>query len=379
MKTTIVFDSDISGHHLEYLNHLYQRAGEKSKDNFVFVVNPELRKLKSYMQWPVFSNVEMIFLDESQIKSIEGNILKSSFRKSRLLNKFVIENNASDVFLIFLMSFLPFLPFILSRKLKVSGIIYSIAARSYKTDGLLKKFLDFWKYFIFSNFRTFDRIFLLNDLASPRLMNRKYNCQVFHYLPDPVISAITDIPLNVREKLNIPLGKKVFLHFGGLSARKGTIDILKSIELLDDSLYKKVCFIFAGYLNDDIKNIFGELVDKLSKKVQIEVYEGFCRYEFIDSLCSIADYLLLPYRSGSHSSGVLGFAAKHNIPVLSTSDGLLGSLIKSYKLGYSYNFEDPDKLTSVFEKHIQMAPVTIDGTKYLNENSISNFQRIIFE
>jgi glycosyltransferase involved in cell wall biosynthesis len=379
MKTTIVFDPGITGHHLEYLNHLYNRAGEKADEKFIFVVHPEFPKYENYLTWPVFKNVVIKTLDESQARQIEGNILISSFRKSKLLKRYVVENRASDVFLISLMPFLPFLPLILSRNLKVSGIIYSIAARSYKNSGYIKKLLDLVKYFILSSFKVFDKIFLLNDAASARLMNRKYKCHVFHYLPDPVIPLITDNKLEVEEMPEILSGKKVFLHFGGLAARKGTIDILKSIELLDNSLLGKVCFIFAGRVNDDIKTKFRELVEKLSKKVQIMVYEGFCRYELLSRLCSSADYLLLPYRNSSQSSGILGFAARYDIPVLGTSGGLLGSLINNYKLGYAYKLENISDLAVALEKHILMPSIKIDGREYLRENTILNFQRIIFE
>jgi glycosyltransferase involved in cell wall biosynthesis len=379
MKTTIVFDTAISGHHPEYLNHLHNRAGEIVNDKFIFVVHHDLRKFESFLLWPPFKNVVIKYLDENQVRKIEANILMSSFRKSMLLREYIIENKASSVFLVSLMPFLPFLSVVLNKNLKVSGIIYSIAARSNKNDRLLKRFLDFLKYLILSKSKIFDRIFLLNDPASARLMNRKYKCSVFHYLPDPAVIVTTTDSSEIKQLKSRISGKIVFLHFGGLSVRKGTVDILKSIELLDNSLLEKVCFIFAGYLNEDIKATFNGLVSKYSDKVQIEVFEGFCRYEFLGSLCSLADYLLLPYRSSSYSSGLLSFAAQFNLPVIGTSEGLLGSLIRSYRLGYSYKIKSPDDLAHALEKHIRMPSVKIDGRKYMEENTISNFQRIIFE
>jgi glycosyltransferase involved in cell wall biosynthesis len=378
-KTTIVFDPDISGHHREYLNHLYLRAGEKHDDKFVFVVHHELLKYSDYLRWPVLQNVVISFLDESQIRQIGGNIFKSSFRRSRLLNKFIIENYASHVFLIFLMPFLPFLPIILSRKIKVSGIVYHIPTRSYKYDGCLKGIQDYFKYLIFSECKIFDRIFLLNDYASAKLLNRKFNSSVFQYLPDPVIPAFKCNAPELSDVVDMFSSGIVFLHFGGLAERKGTLDILKSLELFDESLFEKACFVFAGHIDEDIRPSFNELVHRLSEKVKIKVFEGFCSYELLAGLCMHAHYLLIPYKSGSQSSGIVGYAARYKVPVIANSDGLMGSLIRSYKLGFTYDLNEPLNLADAIKKHILMLPHKIDGSAYLCENSIANFQRIIFE
>jgi glycosyltransferase involved in cell wall biosynthesis len=379
LKTTLVFDPDISGHHTEHLNHLYLRAGEKENDNFIFIVHPELLNTDDYMKWPVFRNVTVKFLNYNQLRHIEGNSLKFSYRRSKLLKKIVVGNKVTHVFLDSIMTFLPFLPLILNREVKVSGIVYNIAARTYRKDGYLKRFLDFLKYFIFSNFKVFDRVFLLNDPASARLLNRKFGCHVFHYLPEPVISSSVDNVPNIKKVLKLPEEKKIFLHFGGLAERKGTVDILKSIELLEESLLNQVCFVFAGHINDDIKSVFSELIIKQSKRVQLFVYEGFCKYEFLCDLCLCSDYILLPYKSSSHSSGIFGYAARFNVPVIGNSEGLMGSLIRSFRLGFAYDLHEPHLLAEILKKHILMPSCKIDGSAYLRQNNIANFQRAIFE
>lgn len=379
MKTTIVFDHGITGHHLEYLNHLYRRAGEKPDEKYVFVVHHKFHEFEDYLTWSEYSNIEICILDKMQVKRIEGNKLISSFRKSRLLKTYVKEKRASHVFLISLMQFLPFLPLLLMRQVKISGIIYSIAARSYHHDGIMKRIQDFLKYFILSRFKCFEHIFILNDPASARLLNKKLKCSVFCYLPDPLMQVKSANSADTIQKLNLTSGDKIFLHFGNLETRKGTLDILDSIELIKSSDLNHVCFIFAGNLNSDIANRFNERIKLISAKVRIRVFEGFCSYELLGKLCSVSDYLLLPYRSGSNSSGLLGYAAQFNIPVIATSDGLIGSLIGSYKLGYTYDLRDPLILSSVLEKHIKMPSVRIDGSKYLADNTIVRFQRMVFE
>jgi len=378
MITTLVFDTEISGHHREYLNHLFLRAGEKANERFIFVVHPDLQDVKYHLVWPIFPNVMLDYLDKKQIGNLNGSILKSSYARSMLLKVFVNRHNPSKVFLDSIIAYLPFIAVVLNNNVKVSGTVFSIFTRKYKNQGFRKRILDNLKYCIFSRCKLFDRIFLMNDPVSARLLNRKFRCSKFHYLPDPV----SIIPLksnNLPEECKIAAGKKIFLHFGTLAERKGTVDILKSLELIDETLLKRSCFIFAGIINDDIESDFRRLVEELSEKVQIVVFEGFCSYELLSNLCSVAGYLILPYKSGSNSSGLLGYAAQYNLPVIGTSDGLLGSLIASFNLGYTYDLTNPSKLARALETHLVEPSREIDGTSYLKANSVSRFQKIVFE
>ena len=56
--------------------------------------------------------------------------------------------------------------------------------------------------------------------------------------------------------MNIDQSKLVFLHMGDMRKRKGTIDILDSIPLINVELYDKLCFIFAGKISNEIKETF---------------------------------------------------------------------------------------------------------------------------
>jgi glycosyltransferase involved in cell wall biosynthesis len=376
MKITLIFDPDISGHHREYINHLYLGAGKKVDEKFVFAVHPELKDVNGHLNWPSFPNVVIDYLDKKQIVSLNGCILKSSYTRSKLLNQYVCRHNPSNVFLDSIISYLPFIVIVLDHNIKVSGIVFNIFTRSYKNHGCLRRILDYWKYSIFSRCRLFDRIFLLNDSPSARLLCKKFGSPKFHYLPDPV-NIISGTINHLPEEYDRPVGKKVFLHFGALSERKGTVDILRSLELINDSLLDKACFVFAGMINDDIRSEFIRLTEELSKKVHIIVYKGYSSYELLGSLCSGADYLLLPYRSGSNSSGLLGYSAQYNLPVIAASHGLLGYLINKYKLGYSYNLKELKNLSEALRIHIKEPVVQIDGSYYLVANSIRNFQETV--
>lgn len=79
----------------------------------------------------------------------------------------------------------------------------------------------------------FKKVFVLNDKRSVSLLNEKYNTDKFCFLPDPFPQ--TESPKDIREDLNIPVKNKIFLHFGGLGRRKGTLLIADTISRMKDA------------------------------------------------------------------------------------------------------------------------------------------------
>ena len=56
MKTILIFDVEISGHHLEYLYHIYSLA-IKSNDRFIFCLPHEFEKVKEQFEWKQSDNI----------------------------------------------------------------------------------------------------------------------------------------------------------------------------------------------------------------------------------------------------------------------------------------------------------------------------------
>lgn len=371
----LFFDYSVNGHHLEYLNHLYNKAVQITEKEFIFVLPLEFTEAKEKMKWPKSKNIT-IYLENFEYVNKTSGLLKS-YKLNRILHQQINKYKVTHVFLISLMSFSPMLPFLINKRIKVSGIIYQIYLYRWKESGLVQKIHDALKYILFSQLNVFDKIFILNDSASAKYLNRKFKTEKFEYLPDPFVPIPTDNTKNIRPELNIQSDKKVFLHFGGLSKRKGTLEILKAIENLNNDVLKNLCFIFAGKIYDDIKGDFYKKVDIQKHRAQILIYDEFCDFSFLGSLCLSSDYILIPYKSTSQSSGVLGYAAQFHKPVIAPNKKLLGKLVKKYFLGHTIKSSMHIEIKEFIKKTPSFSK-TKNINKYLSDNNITNFTDVIF-
>lgn len=367
---TLVFDESVFGHHLEYLHHIYMRAVELPHKHFVFAVPEDFHSVSSKMEWPKVGNVEFVFFDVT--------LARTPLSRSRLLGRLVKEHKIDEVMLISLMSFLPWLPLFVSSKVKVSGIVYLIYLYRWAKSGWKTRILDVLKYLIFSKCKVFHRVFLLNDKVSPRYLNRKFKTNKFRWLPDPVaISSDEDVP-DLKKEWSLKENVKVFSHFGALSKRKGTLEILKAIIASDEDVLSRSFFVFAGKVGQDIREEFYRLLSEAEKRgAQVKVFDEFCSYSFLLGLSRASSAILIPYMNTEQSSGVVAYAAFARTPVFSPRGGLLGSIVKHYKLGWAV----PDVTSEGIEKIFNTFPCQPfsggSGANYLYDNSLEKFQRLV--
>ena len=370
----LIFDISLSGHHLEYISYIWKWAIEKKDDKFIFAVpGKEWNESQFNKNWIETDNIEIFPLDIEQIKKIkEGNKIIQSYKQSRLVAKIAKKVNADEVIMITLASVIPFLPFFLPKTTKVSGIIYQIFLYGPKKG--MKYVVDYLRYFIMAKNRNVKSVFILNDLLSANNLNEKFKTDRFKCLPDPVPS-LPEKPLTcLRERLGIESDSKVFLHFGAMDKRKGTLDILKAILCLDET--DGVAFIFAGKINEKIKSEFDSLYKEIKEKgIKIIVMDEFCSYDTLHKLCYSSDCILMPYRLTNLSSGVIGYASLHRIPVIGPSEGLIGRLIKENKLGKTIRRITPTVISNEIKN---FKPYSI-GNKYAIKNNIDSFLSLIFQ
>lgn len=373
----LIFDPIISGHHLEYLHHLYMMAITRPQDRFIFVVHPDFETKRSLLEWPVSDNIS--FDTVYPIKKEKGTslfkLLRSSWRLCKILKVYVGKHGVNKVFVNSIIGFVPFAPLFLREGVSISGIIYHIYL--YKQDHVskLSKILDRFKCQVMARSKTFGKIFILNDQDSADVFNREYKCNKFVGLPDPYVPIEVDDTFDFRKEHSIPPSAKLFAHFGGLAKRKGTLDILKSLKLLDKSGQRNYWFVFAGAIKDDIKESFYQMYDELKNDCHIIVKDEFCSYEYIASLCMASDAILAPYHQTNLSSGMFGYASQFGKPLIAPSQGLIGKIVRQYNLGVVVDLIDEKSLCEAYDKVTRQNHEILKD--YTVTNNVRNFQMLI--
>lgn len=371
---TLIFETSISGHHLEYLHHYYMGALSHQEENYIMIVPRSFLEIKNKYEWPETNHITFEYLtfeDETLLK--EHNIYILGWNASRILRNAVKAIKPDKVILTMLMQFIPFIIFLLPRKVSVKGIMYKIYLYEEKKMSRVKLAAERFRFWLAVHSKVIEKIFVLNDMNSAQRFNSIYKTDKFRFLPDPVPQADLSKVHDVRKELNIPHNDKIYLHFGSLDQRKGTIDILKAIISFTDQETNNSTFIFAGKQKESLKKQFYPLLEEAKTKVNILVFDEFCSYEFINNLCFTCDVILMPYHLTNLSSGVLGYAAIFGKPVIGPNNGLIGHLIQKYKLGYTAS--TPIKKEAFIGQHHNSAAFA----QYAKDNSLDIFTALILE
>ena len=357
---TLIFEPNLNGHHLEYLHHIYSRASVEHENQFIFAVPESFHNLRDKFDWNKAENIYFIYLSENKLQ----NKLKTNIE----LLKIILKHQPENTFLISLIWYMPFIVFLLFLGTKISGIIYNIYLYEWKYSNWKTKVKNTILYTLLSKCPNISNLFILNDSSSVCVLNKIWKTRRFKYLPDPFVSINTNKSHFLRRELGIGNNKTIFLHFGAMSARKGTLQIFNMIENTNVHTLENICVIFAGKVGKDIKEQFYNKYNLLKDKVKIIIDDEFIDYERIGSYLLTCDYVLLPYTYTSLSSGVIGYCAQFNKPAIGPNRGLLGKLIRKNRLGLVLDrFESFDNLHCQYKEN-----------EYCKKRSVDVFTNIIF-
>lgn len=377
MKTTIVFSHSGTGHILEYFSHLYNYCCTVENRKFVFVVPDSFKEVKGKVVWTFCDFISFDYISQEDIDVY----LKSGYwgflwKITKLLRKKVIQYHADRVLSLFWFPLTPFAPLLIPSYTKISAIFYDVFLRDYLSMNRKAKAKNNLLFSLLVRSTVVYKCFVLNDESITSILNKKYKTNKFTYLPDPYVPIESDQEFDFRVKYNIPQASRVFLHFGGLAKRKGTINILKAIKALSPEEKADYYFVFAGVVNNNIHEEFYSLVNELQPSSHIIVNDSFCSYEDLAALCSSCDAILIPYLYTNRSSGILGYASQFGKPLLAPNNGLLGNLINEFHLGLTDEVDTPEGIVNII-KRFSSEQIERPNFNYCEKNSVDKFCEVI--
>lgn len=374
----LIYEKNLNGHRLEYLHHLYMLALDMPRENFYFVLSDRFSCVKDMFVWPMATNViiELVSSEDVQPNGRPGiiTLFKNQKKQARVLRSLISKYKIDRIFEISILNYFPFVPLFLKKGVIIDGIQYSLFPWAHKNFVLRK--LDYLKYYFYKAFSCFGNIYTLNERLGAEKLNKTLHTTKFSYLPDPFSPISTDPHIDFRKEYGIGNAKIVFVHFGGLQSRKGTLHILNSIRLLNEEERERYVFVFAGRVYDEIKESFYQAYYELRDSANIIVKDEFCDYGFLASLCSGCDAILMPYLVTTQSSGLVGYASQFRKPVIAPSKDIIGRIVRDYKLGYLMPSVNPENLVAAY-KQIAEGAVESPTNDYCLENSVFHFQEVI--
>ena len=367
---TMIFDIDLAGHHMEYLHHIYVGALRNTEEKYLFYLPKEFKDKKKLYKWELSDNVEFCYFSQQEINLCTcSNIYVNAWRTSKLLKNKVLETKCDRVLLLSFVELLLFIVFLLPSDVKISGIIYRIYLYNRSQMGKFRRLLEFVRYKSAVRSKCIERLLVLNDSLSVNRLNNIFSTDKFHLLADPVPNVDFSKLKNLRDELHIPANDKVYLHFGGLSRRKGTLDILNAIAISNKEDMQSRTFVIAGKIYDEIQHDFQSLLIEARKNANVLVFDRFCTYEYLYDLCFTADVILIPYHLTNLSSGLLGYASLFQKPVIGPSGGLIGQLIRSFGLGITISHISSEELLKAINRN-QYPQI---DSSYAEKNTIDKF------
>ena len=385
----LVFDFEITGHHPEYIEHLVNYIFEEkgTGKNYYFVVHPDFcNKFPHIVQKVPAPKNNFIAITSSEfnnLKKFNGNEVQywDTSKIYDLLDKYAKIINPNICILMYFNRLCK--PLIWNKpNFDIRGILFSPVIH----PPLKNNFVSILKYtklrlnrFLYTRNNKIKKIFVLNDKTGAINLNKQVNKKVFFYLPDPTPTIEEEKDFIIRKIYGIDQNKIIFLHFGSLRDSKGTVELIEALNLLSDEIAPKCCLVMAGTpLNTQMENKINDAVKNV-KKVQIVYVNEFISNSKMKSFFKQCNLVVMPYKNALASSGVIGHAIIAGKPVISTQQGLIGEINKTYWKGELIDRIEPEKIAKAIEKSFSNVYPEIDTKNFIEEHTPFNFAKILLE
>ncbi|MFN8348216.1 MAG: glycosyltransferase [Spirosomataceae bacterium] len=392
-ERTLIYDRDISGHHLDYLQFLVEflkKSPAALREQFVFILH---EGAKARFQDDE-SIIRFHYIPDGQLAAILSytNVLRRAGAEMSYLSQLIREYDAKRLIFMHIDAFQYEVGRTAVRRMgvKLSGLLF-LPFRKYYEDGSTFKaklrrewrgWRKGWQIRWMLRNPLLEKIFFLNDSKGVNEYNQRFGHR-FEHLPDPIeVGLMTAVSEEIlKEKYGIEADKTIFLIYGHLSARKNVPTILAALKRLTPHQRRRMCILICGEPEKGYESVLYTSVSEAEKKYpEVSMVKHFRFFGPADTneLFKIADVVLVPYINFFSSSNILGLAAKYNKPLIAANLGVMEGLVNRYKLGVTVSPHRPEAIADAMSMYLEH-PAMIDGQPYLKDHSAEVFcQKLLF-
>lgn len=391
---TLIYDRDISGHHLDYLQFLVEylkKMPEEVRCQFVFVLHEGARDRFRADE----AQVQFHYIDSKQLASFLAltSVLRRAAAEMRYLTGLIHKYKVERLIFMHIDAF----QYELGRAsisnfgVKFSGLLFLPFRKYYEDDSTLTDKLrrewrgwrKGWQMRWMLRNPQLERIFFLNDKQGVEEYNLRFGPR-FEHLPDPIdVAQITTTSVvDLKRKYGVAEGRRVFLIYGHLSARKNVPTILAALQRLTHQERSQLNILICGEPEKGYDVTLFAAINEAEKKypeVLFIKHFHFFAPAATNEVFKIADIVLVPYINFFSSSNILGLAAKYSKPLIASKLGIMGVLVSQYQLGITVAPHRAEAIADAMSTYLSQKNPVIDGNKYLQDYRSEIFcQKLLF-
>lgn len=382
LPRVVLFDSDITGHHHNYLCLLIDFWKSHQLDGRLYIVAPE--GFGTYMERRRSESVEFIPIPSKEVSHLESlPLYKRSFAEWDTFLKYTQDLSPTHGLLMFFDLFQLGIWLGKSAPFKVSGIYFRpnfhytldlrFGSSAWQKKIVLKKALQT---------RQLHTLFCLDHSAVAPIQQLGPNKQI-KPLNDPIkwVPTDKDFKQKAKQRCQIESGRKVFLLLGHLDSRKGIEPTLKALSGLTPLEAQQVALIIAGPIQPEYRATIEAHIASSPKEVQIITIFENLNEPWMQVFCDLSDYILTLYQKHVGMGSTIIRAALSEKPILSSDYGYMGQVVKERRLGIVVDSSSPEAICGAFRKALQ-GQVTYDKASMRTlaaENTPEAFGEQIFK
>jgi glycosyltransferase involved in cell wall biosynthesis len=374
----LIFDFNIEGHHLTYVNLISQALHNNGHDLVVmttcldldqYVLNGKERTLIiPIKKTPPLPNKWNFFTTRKHVINLwkyTANELKSI--SLDIQNDLVFFPSLDE----YISAYIPRFTIEKYFKYKWTGLyVKTRYIRIKQTYTLLRKGVLNINYLL--NLNNCKNIAVLDPGIINELTNR-FPSKKFTFLPDIISEDSPDTLFREYELIvKLAAGRKIILLIGAIDKRKGILNLLNSAKHLDETKY---FFVIAGKIYVDTFTA--------AEKINLEVLKNEIKNTFFyeqkiatesqfNALISLCDIIFASYIDFPYSSNMIGKATFFNKPIIVSKGYLMQEIVEKYNLGEAVDQNNILEIANSIES-LSNTNENRCNSKYLEEYSWNKF------
>jgi glycosyltransferase involved in cell wall biosynthesis len=146
-----------------------------------------------------------------------------------------------------------------------------------------------------------------------------------------------------RAQLGIPDHAKLILAYGALSERKGIFSLMRAMTR--DDCPKNAHLLLAGNQDNGVKRFLdGPIASRLLAEGRLHLRPGYVPEEDVPALLSASDVMWVGYIDFYTMSNILVLAARHDLQIIASDQGVIGYLASQHNIGLMVNPRSEDSV-----------------------------------